>query len=108
MDIWWYNSVIYFLLFMPFLVIVALYYFLKFKDWRVQYPIIILVGWLTLLVFTTLINTFSVKFAPDVELMQKALQGDGASNAFVLLFGWLPSLIFLEAINKLFKFLNIF
>ena len=103
-DIQEYKIVINILFFMPFILITMLYFFVKDKGWKIRYPVMILSGWAIFLIFVVSLTTYSVSYAPTEELMQIAADGDGASNVFTLLFGWLYALIyllFLETINKI-------
>ena len=104
-----YKIIINILIFMPFILMTVLYFFMKNKKWKIRYPIMILSGWAIFLIFVVSLTTYSVHYAPTKKLMKIASEGDGASNAFTLLFGWIYALVFLlflEFINKTISFVK--
>ncbi len=55
----------------------------------------VLFGWMVFIVSVGLVNYYSFRYAPTKELMEVAANGDGATNAFAVVFGWLYALIVL-------------
>ena len=99
-----YQSIAYILIAIPFVVIAIAYYYAKNIKWQIRYPLMILFGWMVFVVFVVLLNYYSFYYAPTQELMEAAANGDGAANAFAVVFGWLYALIvllFLELANKI-------
>ena len=99
-----YQSIAHILIAIPFIVIGIAYYYAKNIKWQIRYPMMILFGWMVFVVFVVLLNYYSFHYAPTKELMETAANGDGAANAFAVIFGWLYALIvllFLELANKI-------
>lgn len=69
----------------------------------------VLFGWMVFVVFIGLVNYYAFRYAPTKELMEIAANGDGAANAFAVVFGWLYALIVLlmmEFIRKIIFYLK--
>ncbi len=86
-----------------------IYYFARNIKWHSRYPLMIIVGWISFVVFVLILNYFAYKYAPTKELMETAVNGDGAANAFAVVFGWLYALIVLllmEFVRKMIFYLK--
>jgi uncharacterized membrane protein len=72
-----------------------LYYYARNLKWQIRYPVMILAGWMIFIVSVILLNDFAFHYAPTKELMEAAANGDGAANAFAIVFGWVYALVVL-------------
>ena len=90
-----YHTIIDSLLVVPFALTTAIYYFAQNLKWQLRYPLMIFSGWLVFVASIVLLNYYAFKYAPTKELMDAAANGDGAANAFAVVFGWVYALVVL-------------
>ena len=99
-----YETVLSTIAFLPLMIIVVLYLLTKKFTWQYRYTLIILLGWGVLFADVLLIQHLAINYAPSPRLREHAASEDGASTAFVYLFGWILPLI-ITLILDLFRWL---
>ena len=88
-----YEALLDTLAFLPLVLIALLYQSAKNLTWHYRYLIVMILGWELLFADTLLINDLAITYAPSPRLREHAASEDGASTAFVYLFGWVIPLV---------------
>jgi len=88
-----YEAVLNSIAFIPLLCIILLYLSAIKLTWPYRYTFVTLFGWGFLFADVLLIQYLAVTYAPSPTLREHAASEDGASTAFIYLFGWLIPLL---------------
>jgi len=103
-----YETVLDTIAFLPLICIILLYLFTRKLVWHYRYTLLILLGWGVLFAAVLLIQYLAIAYAPSPRLQEHAASEDGASAAFVYLFGWIVPLLvtlILDLFRWLWKFM---
>jgi len=93
---------------LPILLILILFIFVRNGKWQYRYPIVVIVGWAIVFLSTLIILRYSFDYAPTEEIKEVVATQDGAPEAFSFLFGWVYALILMlimDGLHKLYLFL---
>lgn len=93
---------------MPILIILILFIFVRNVKWQYRYPIVVIIGWVIVFLSTLIILRYSFDYAPNEEIKEVVATQDGAPIAFSYLFGWVYALILMlimDGLHKLYLFL---